>query len=144
MPHALRFVYSYVEPDSLMNPPPEAFVVVCSSRGPIGVGKFEYPKWHKKKKDDILAELGLAGRIEYGEVSNYGDESKNWLSDFEYGRIIELRATGLSMRKIQEKVHRSTDTIKRHIDLHNESVTGTKRYCVKCRRIKSGLSGLDV
>ena len=141
LPHDLRFVYAYVEPRSLMNPPPYAFVVV-SGRGPIGVGRFDNVEWHKREKDDMLNELGLKGRIKYGEVPNCGDETRNWLSDQEHSDIIRQRVEGqpqdrhrTSMHKIAEDMNRSPKTIMDHIHNHNQEVL-RRGYCIKCRRIK--------
>lgn len=149
LPHDLRFVYRYINPFSLMNPHPSTFVVV-SNRGPIGVGKFDLPKWHKKERDDLLTELGLEGRIKYGEVPDYGNESLNWLSDYEHGDIITYRFEGIpsdankkSMHDVAEEVHRSPNTVMRHIHNHNDEVK-QRGYCIKCRRIKHRLSEVEV
>lgn len=140
LPSDLKYVYAYIEPASLMNPPPYAFVLVCD-RGQIGVGRFDCPHWHKEEKDDMLGELDLRGKIKYGDVPFYGDKSRNWLSDFEHADIILQRVKGLprdpsrtSMHKISEDKGRSPQTVNRHINNHNEEVR-KRGYCIKCRRV---------
>ena len=36
----------------------------------VGVERFDYVEWHKREKGDLIAELGLTGKIQYGEVPN--------------------------------------------------------------------------
>lgn len=135
LPRAMRFVYAYVDPASLMNPPPSAFVVV-SGRGPIGVGSFEYVKWHKKEKDDLLTELKITPK--YGEVPYYGNDTRNWVTDPEHVGIIEKRRRGgdrSSMHKIAEDVKRSAHTVQTHIKNHNAEIR-KRGYCLKCRRMR--------
>lgn len=141
LPHDLKFVYRYIAPPALMNPPPEFFAVV-SNRGPIGIGKFDYVEWHKREKDDLINELGL--RFERGEVPDYGDKARGWLSDHEHGDIITRRQSGTSMHRIAEEIHRSPYTVNSHIKKHNQAVQSKRGYCIKCRRIKHPFSTLEV
>jgi len=140
LPRDLRYVYSYISPPAFMNPPPDSFVII-DTRGPIGVGKFDYVPWHKKEKDDLLTELGISPV--YGDVPNYGDKQKGWLSDYEHRDIIGYRREGLSMHKIANEVHRSSKTVSDHIHNHNEQVR-KRGYCVRCRRIKGPLDAVEV
>lgn len=141
LPRDLRFVYRYIAPPALMNPPPETFVVV-SNKGPIGIGKFEFVEWHKREKDDLISELGL--RFERGEIPDYGDKARGWLSDHEHGDIITRRQRGDSQHKIAEEIQRSPYTVNSHIKKHNKAVQSKRGYCIKCRRIKHPFSTLEV
>ena len=69
-------------------------------------------------------------KIKYGDVPDYGDENRNWLSDFEHRDIIIHRVEGTikdrhrtSMHKIAEDQHRSPQTVLRHIKDHNARAT---------------------
>lgn len=110
---------------------------------PSGVGRFENVVWHKKEHDDLLTELGISPK--YGDVPDYGDKKRGWLSDYEHRDIVGLRMTGLSMHKIAEHptVHRSSKTVSDHLHDHNEQVR-KREYCVRCRRIKGNLDAVEV
>ena len=75
-------------------------------------------------------------------MPDYGDENRNWLSDFEHRDIIIQRVEGTikdrhrtSMHKIAEDMNRSPQTVNRHIKAHNKEVKG-RGYCIKCRRVQ--------
>lgn len=136
LPYDLRFVYAYIDPPSLMNPPPHAFVLV-SGRGPIGVGRFDFVEWHKKERDDLLSEFRI--KPKYGDVPDYGSPTRNWLNDFDHGDLITRRKSGLSYHKIARETQRSAKTVHEHIKKHNAEVFA-RGYCVRCRRIKHALA----
>ena len=140
LPRDLRYVYSYIKPPAFMNPPPKSFVII-DTRGPIGNGWFDYVPWHKKKKDDLLTELGI--KPVYGDRPDYGDRQRGWLSDYEHRDIIAYRREDLSMHKIAEKAHRSSKTVSDHLHDHNDQID-KRGYCVRCRRIKSPLAEVKV
>ena len=140
LPNDLKYLYSFIVPPLFMNPPPNVFFII-DNRGPIGIGKFDYVKWHKKEKDDLLTELGITPK--YGDVPDYGDKQKGWLSDYEHRDIIGCRREGLSMHKIADRVHRSSKTVNDHIKDHNRQVQ-KRGYCVKCRRVKGVLDSIEV
>jgi len=48
-----------------MNPKPHQFVLL-SNRGPIAVGIFDKPPWHKKEKENLFKELDI--QIKYGST----------------------------------------------------------------------------
>lgn len=133
LPYDLHWLYKYIDPYSMMGPKPETFVLV-SNRGPIAIGKFGYPPWHKEEKENIARELGI--KIEYGEVPDYGEPNLHTVSDFEHANIIEKRGNEISMEKIAKALHRSKSTIKGHVDKHNEGIK-ERGYCIRCRRVKS-------
>ena len=141
LPRDLRFIYRYIDPYSLMDPDPSVFVVV-NKRGAIGVGNFDYPKFHKEENENLLKEFGL--NPEYGEIPKYGDEdARNVVGDFEHHDIIVKRIDGVfgegkkkSMRQIGVAIGRSSKTIHDHITDHNRQVATTGE-CPRCRRIGS-------
>lgn len=83
LPHDIRFIYRYIDPPSLMDPPAHAFVIL-NSRGPIGVGRFDYPYWHKTEQEDLMQELGI--KAEYGELPDYGNLARKTVGDYEQDR----------------------------------------------------------
>lgn len=139
LPWDLHYLYGYISPQSLMNPPPWAFVVI-DGRGPIGVGRFDFPQWHKKEKEDILGELDL--KPKYGERIDYGDRARKTVSDYEHESIMAKRAEGVGPKKrkgmgaIGDKVHRSPATVMKHIKKHNEMIR-KRGTCEICLRVHS-------
>lgn len=113
-----------------------------ANRGPIGIGKFDYVEWHKKERDDLLTELGI--KPKYGDVPDYGDKQRGWLSDFEHGEIITKRYQGESMHKIATSIHRSPKTVMDHIHKHNKEGVQKRGYCINCQRIKHPLANIEV
>jgi len=137
LPKDIRFIYRYINPPSLMDPKTHAFVLL-SSRGPIGVGKFEYPYWHKEEKENILDILGIG--VEYGEVPDYGDEARNLVNDFEHADMMRLKhEEKLSNNKVSKAIHRAVETVNRHVRDHNKRLK-TFGYCMRCKRAKSKYS----
>lgn len=80
----LRFIYQYMLPASLMNPKPHQFVLL-SNRGPIAIGIFDKPPWHKEEKENLFKELDI--QIKYGEVPEIGVGIQ--LSDWDHAEIIK-------------------------------------------------------
>jgi hypothetical protein len=114
--------------------PPKYFFIV-SAKGPIGVGKFPCPLWHKQERENILQSLGL--RVEYGDRIEYGESRGAYktVSDEEHMGLVESYFEGLSMGKIAEKLDRSAATVHAQIHSHNKSIE-KMGYCVECRRLK--------
>lgn len=136
LPRDIRFIYRYINPPSLMDPKVECFVLL-SSRGPIGIGRFEYPYWHKEEHENIVKKLGI--KIEYHDLPKYTD-ARNTVSDFEHADIIRKRfQDGLSMNKIGKLIHRSPQTINQHIRNHNQAIE-QKGFCPNCHRVKCELA----
>ena len=53
------------------------------------------------------------------------------LSDDEHCHIVQLRSEGNTLRGIRDIVHRSTETIHRHIHEHNQAID-KRGSCPKC------------
>jgi len=132
LPSDIRWLYRYIKPSSLMNPPPSVFVLV-SNAGPIAMGKFEEIPWHKKEKEDIMKILGIK-RVQ-GEIPKYAIGGRNIVSDFEHIDLIQLYLETSSMEKVAERLGRSSRTVHDHIWAHNQGVEELG-FCKRCRRAK--------
>lgn len=62
LPDDLSWLYSFFDPLKLQNLGREYFIII-TRRGSIGIGYFEYPKWHKKEKEDIIGKVGLRTKM---------------------------------------------------------------------------------
>ena len=133
LPDALRWLYRYFDPYSIMRMPISRFVLI-SRTGSLGRGIFECPPWHKKEKEDLLKKFDV--QIDYGEPIDYGDKGFKRISDFEHLDIIRFRMQGLSEGKITEELKRSSRTIHNHIFQHNNSVEKLG-FCERCKKLKS-------
>lgn len=131
LPHDLRFLYRYINPYSLMDPRIDAFLVL-SSRGPIGVGRFDEPYWHKKEHENLIKDLGI--NIEYREIPDYGNPARNTVNDFEHANLIAIYIRKGSMNKTAKQMRRSPATIQDHVHEHDDNVRKIG-YCPKCQRI---------
>jgi len=130
LPKDLRFIYQYVLPESLMNPKPHQFVLL-SNRGPIAIGMFDKPYWHKEEKENLFKELGI--QIKYGEVPQIGVGSQ--LSDWDHAEIIKTFVDTGKASETGRLCGRSRGTVYRHIQRHNLSVK-RRGFCDRCRRVK--------
>ena len=131
LPHDIRFIYRYVDPPSLMDPPAHAFVIL-NSRGPIGVGRVDFAYWHKLEQEDLMQELGI--HAEYGEMPDYGNLARQTVGDYEHAVLMGAYLDTRSMGKLSLKYHRSPATIQKHIQEHDRNI-GVLGYCPKCKRV---------
>ncbi len=130
LPRDLRFVYRYVDPASLMNPFPPSFVLVCN-RGPIAIGRFEKPAFHKEEGENVLRKFGI--EIEYGEPIDYGEGTH--LSDFDHAKLVEAYVDhAYKLREAARALKRSPQTVTRHIEDHRLAVV-REGTCARCRRV---------
>lgn len=132
LPSKLRWLYGRIHPYSMMNPHQRIFVVI-SNKGPVGVGTFDLPYWHKKKKENLLELLDI--KVERGEAPDYGNEARNTVSDFEHVKLVSEYAKVRSMHKVAKRFSRSPATVGQHIRQHDDEV-GTLGYCSRCRRVR--------
>lgn len=105
-------------------------MLVCN-RGPIAIGRFEKPEFHKEEGENLLSEFGID--IEYGEPVDYGTGMA--LSDFDHARLIETYIDhAYKVRDTARVLKRSPHTVTRNIDDHRLEVLrdGT---CARCRRV---------
>lgn len=58
LPRDLWFIYRYIDPYWVRNMKPREYAVL-SRKGAIAVGYFEYPKWHKRPRENLLKALGF-------------------------------------------------------------------------------------
>ena len=143
LPKDLSWIYSKVDPDSLMNPGPSLFILVCST-GPVALGKFEYPAWHKREKEDILKAVGLEGCIKHGELPQHlqreirGSHQK--VQPVEHIEILEKYLDLKNMGKVAAVVKRSSGTVHNHIVNHNREVRSFGA-CSRCERMNHELQG---
>lgn len=131
LPHDIRFIYRYIDPPSLMDPPAHAFVIL-NSRGPIGVGRVDFAYWHKLEQENLMQELGI--KPEYGEMPDYGNLAKKTVGDYEHAVLMGAYLDKRSMAKLSLKYHRSPATIQKHIKEHDRNIE-VSGYCPKCKRV---------
>ncbi|RLG44109.1 MAG: hypothetical protein DRN81_05225, partial [Thermoproteota archaeon] len=130
LPEDLKWMYRYVNPFSLMRAKPEAFMLV-TRKGAVGFGKFDYPPWHKERKENIFKTTGIeVKRLGSVEPKFYG------VSSFEHAEIIKLYLEHESMQKIAKQLGRAPTTIQRHLWLHNTNIT-EHGQCPYCKRANS-------
>lgn len=132
LPDGLRWLYSLISPRSLMNPHPRAFALL-SNRGPVAMGTFDLPFWHKKPKENILKLLDI--HVDWGEAPDYGDRARNTVSDFEHDKIVATYMDIRSMKKVAKAYSRSPATVNTHISDHDDDV-GRLGYCRRCKRVR--------
>lgn len=134
----LYWLYSIFKPSMVQNLPKDKFIIV-TKQGSVGVGQFDQIKWHKQEREDIVNRLGL--RIEYGEAVEAGKNLGTFktIGDEEHAKIIKFYTEDdLGMTKIAGQMGRSSASIKRAIDNHNEAI-GRSGFCPLCRRVRSTL-----
>ncbi len=104
-----------------MNPLPPSFALVCN-RGPIAIGRFEKPAFHKEEGENLLHKFDID--IEYGEPIDYGVGTA--LSDFDHA--CKVRDTARALK-------RSPHTVTRHIEDHRSAVLrdGSCSRCIRAR-----------
>lgn len=122
---------------------PNQFVLLTRS-GAIGYGVFPFHEWHKKEREDILAEVGL--KVEHGEELEMPISKGTYqtVGDKEHAEIIRLYTEeNLGITNIAEKLHRSSRTPHVHIRTHNLSV-GRNGFCPSCKRVGSPHQSLVV
>jgi hypothetical protein len=132
LPKDLRFIYRYVNPTSLMKLKPPKFILL-TNEGNLGIGYFEYPKWHKEEKENIMYNLG----IESQKLCQEPTKGIN-VSILEHAKIIETYKRNKSLRKVAAIVSREHHTVQKHINLHNDTIKEVG-YCLECRTAKSEL-----
>jgi hypothetical protein len=132
LPKELHFLYAYINPSSFMGMKPRIFALI-SNRGPLALGHFDYPPWHKEEKEDMLKLLDI--KIEAGDVPDYGDQARNTVSDFEHIRLVGLYLEVKSMQKVAKILSRSPATINKHISEHDAEVLKTG-CCSQCKRVR--------
>jgi hypothetical protein len=132
LPKELHFLYAYINPSSFMGMKPRIFTLI-SNRGPLALGHFDYPWWHKEEKEDMLKLLDI--KIDAGDVPEYGDQARNTVSDFEHIRLVGLYLEVKSMQKVAKILSRSPATINKHISEHDAEVAKTG-CCSQCKRVR--------
>jgi len=131
----LKWLYNYFNSAIVRYMPPEYFILVTRT-GALGLGQFDYPKWHKEEKENILASVGI--KVEYGEMPKQAEYRGTFktVSDDEHAEMIRLYIEeGLSMGAIAEKLGRSSRTPVLQIHKHDEAVKRTG-FCPACRRVQ--------
>lgn len=130
----LKWLYSYVEPHLVRKLKPHQFLILTDD-GAIGYGLFPEVDWHKQEREDIMRSVGV--KVEYGEELKESEYRGTYqtVSDKDHAKIIRLYIEeNVGMRKIAEKLSRSSGTIHSHIKQHNMSVnrSGFCPYCKRC------------
>jgi hypothetical protein len=128
LPKDLRYVYRYITPDSMMRMQPSIFALL-TSQGNIGYGNFDYPKWHKEERENILFKLNI-------DVQHLGDTNRDLgytVGLLEHAKIIETHMKNSSMGKTAALVNRSKSTICGEVKIHNDSIAEMGR-CLECQK----------
>lgn len=136
LPQDLRWLYSFFNPASFRQMPPQNFIIV-SRNGSLGLGAFPYPQWHKRERENILAQLDI--KVEYGETPREAEFRGTFktVSDNEHAEIIRLYVEDkLSCQKISEKLNRSSRTVLVHLTTHDEAVKRSG-FCAACKRVNA-------
>lgn len=131
----LKWLYRYVDASLIRKLEAKRFIIITKN-GAIGYGIFPEVAWHKKEKENILENVGL--KIEYGEQLKEAVLKGTFktVSDREHVELIRLyQEENLSMIRIAELMHRSSRTLKVHIDSHNAAVERSG-FCAACKRAK--------
>ena len=131
----LQWLYSFFSPIMVRSMPVQNFFVI-SKTGALGVGQFEFPKWHKLERENILKELDI--HITYGEPLKTGEDKSLFktVGDAEHANIIRMYAEGFSFENIAQELHRSSRTPLVHVRLHNDTVH-RMGICPICKRTGS-------
>ena len=132
----MKWLYSFVEPSLFRYLKPGQFIII-TKKGGIGDGVFPYHEWHKKEGENILKALDI--KVEYGEtpLPSLDKGTFKTVSDKEHAEIIRLYLEeNIGIPKIAKTVSRSTQTIKNHIDFHNEALKRSG-FCPRCKRAGS-------
>lgn len=128
----LRFVYAYYNANNLMSLDQDRFVVL-HNRGPLGCGSFNMPYWHKQEYENLRTLFDI--RIKTGETPHIPGSGSAQVGDYEHIRIIKARIeTGFGMNKLAEELGRSSRTIKKNIDLHDNMIRMLDQ-CDACARV---------
>jgi hypothetical protein len=134
LPDNLHFLYKFFDPLGFMRMSVDQFAVL-TRKGAIGYGEATYPFWHKEEKEDLLNMMDI--HVAYRDMPDMGVAGH--VGDFEHVKIIDLRKQGNSMEKTAELMGRSSRTVLRQINYHNQAVQGLGQ-CDRCLRAKGPLS----
>jgi hypothetical protein len=132
----LQWLYTYFNPATVRNMPSQYFIII-SKTGALGLVEFPYPQWHKKEKENILANVGI--KAEYGEPIFEGEYRGTFktVSDKEHAEMIRLYVEDdLGLNKIAEMLGRSSRTLLIQLQKHNKAIERSG-FCLACRRVKS-------
>ena len=130
----VSFIYRYIEPRKLAGLPPDKFVILTRNSA-IGIGRTEYPAFHKEEGEDLLTLFDIT--VEYGEEFQYSDSQR--VGDMEHEEMMRLYMDEYSMMEIAGIKHRSASTVKSHIDRHNSGVI-RKGRCAICSKVDGDLA----
>ena len=130
-----------------MRCPVNAYSVV-SRKGPLGFGISRCPEWHKEEHENLLALFDI--NISYKELPYIPEGKMANVGDYEHLRILKARMTmkgkagkPLGMEKLAKDLQRSSGTVHRHINYHNNRVHSVG-ICDKCERVGSELAKVAV
>jgi hypothetical protein len=129
-----QWLYGYFNPATVRHMP-NRFFFIMSAKGPLGIGKFPCPPWHKQERENIVKAVGV--KVEAGDQIDYGQSRGTFktVGDQEHIDILNGYFEGSSMGKLAKKLDRSAATVHAQIHSHNESIKKIG-YCVECRRLK--------
>lgn len=144
LPKELKFIYSEIEPYSIMRMPINAFIVL-SKRGTLGRGVFDCPPWHKKEKEDLFKLFDIIP--EYKDAPDL-ETRRGRLSDSEHIKIIAqkqetIQGKPISYPKLAGRTGRSLSTVFGVVTLHNQQIEDNQ-FCEVCRRMNSPLETIKV
>ena len=109
--------------------------VIISRQGSIGAGKFGLPSWHKREHENFRQIFNI--RVKYKDMPFIPTIQQGKVGDPEHIGIIKAYIeTGIGQVKLSEKIHRSSRTINKHINYHNNMIH-TVGECDKCARLNA-------
>jgi len=132
----LKWLYAYFNP-AIVRTMPAANFIIITRKGALGLGEFPYPTWHKKERENILAEVGV--KVEYAEAPKQAQFKGTFktLSDQEHAELIRMYVEDLlGTVQIAEKLGRSSRTPVLHIQMHDSAVEKSG-FCPICKRVQS-------
>lgn len=129
LPRDLWWLYKYSKyPDVFKELRPDVFYVIAE-REAVGYGRFDYPPWHKERRENILKSTG----IEIQRIGQKPDVQKYSVTDLKHARMIKKYFELGSVTKVGEDpdVQKASKTVAAHIHSHNEAIK-TKEECPRC------------
>lgn len=59
LPHELRWVYAYVDPEAVRSKLEPNMFIIVTKNGDVGFGVFPYHDWHKEQNENIVKQLKI-------------------------------------------------------------------------------------
>jgi ribosomal protein L37AE/L43A len=127
LPDDLRWLYGLFKFFSIMQMHTN-LAILSTSKGSVGMLKYDYPKWHKEEHENILKIC----KIEVKHIERALPDDRNYsLGAFEHTDIVKVYMETQSMDKAAKQTARSYATVRNHILAHNQAIKALGE-CKKC------------